>query len=206
MHLSWPAPTEPINLTTVLSSRLGVSIEIVLIAAIIIVWCGQNPPDVNESHYLLKAKHYWDPSWCERDFFLRSANAHGLFYAVFGWLTLGLTLEQFAWSGRLITWLGFAIAWAQLNAALFRKRGLGLCSIVPFLLASHYCQLAGEWVIGGFEGKSVAYVLVVFGLARLVHQRWAEVPLWMAGAACFHLLVGGWSLLAAGACWVLSAC
>ena len=41
---------------------------------------GQLPPDVNESHYLTKAKHFWNPTWCPGDIFLGSSHAHWLFY------------------------------------------------------------------------------------------------------------------------------
>ena len=44
-------------------------------------------PGPNESHYLCKAKHYWNPEWCARDLFLSSSNAHLVFYQTFGLLT-----------------------------------------------------------------------------------------------------------------------
>ena len=59
-------------------------------AALITLMCylkaGWLPPDVNEAHYLAKAKHFWQPDWCPADFFLNSPDAHTPFYVVFGWV------------------------------------------------------------------------------------------------------------------------
>src|SRR5690606_21616877 len=54
-------------------------------------WC-RPVPSVNEPHYLTKAKHYWQPSWCAGDFFLESSNPHLVFYRTVGALTQWFTL------------------------------------------------------------------------------------------------------------------
>ena len=58
------------------------------------MFAGQIPPDVNESHYLPKAKHFWDPTWCAGDLFLGSSFSHWLFYVTTGWLTRFLSLAD----------------------------------------------------------------------------------------------------------------
>lgn len=32
-------------------------------------------PEINEAHYLSKAKHFWNPQWCPNDAFLNTADA-----------------------------------------------------------------------------------------------------------------------------------
>ena len=64
------------------------------------VYTASDVPAVNEAHYLTKAKHYWNPQWCQRDLFLASADAHVVFYWSVGWLTRYFTLPQSAWIGR----------------------------------------------------------------------------------------------------------
>ena len=52
--------------------------EALLIFSLFFLYTGGPPPDVNETHYLPKAKHYWNPDWCGPDVFLDSADpAHG---------------------------------------------------------------------------------------------------------------------------------
>ena len=38
--------------------------EVVWISLIFFLVAGSPPPDAGESHYLVKAKHYWNPAWC----------------------------------------------------------------------------------------------------------------------------------------------
>jgi hypothetical protein len=64
--------------------------------------------------------------------------------------------------------------------------------------------MAGEWIIGGVEAKGFAYVLVFLGLEAILRNRWHRTWLLLGGASAFHVLVGGWSALAAGVVWLLS--
>ena len=43
-------------------------LEITLIFIVFFVAGGAPVPHVNETHYLAKAKQYWQPDWCEGDF------------------------------------------------------------------------------------------------------------------------------------------
>ena len=60
-------------------------------------------PGVNETHYLTKAKHFWDSDWCGNDLFLSSSDAHFAFFAMFGWPTLFISLDAYAWICLLYT-------------------------------------------------------------------------------------------------------
>jgi hypothetical protein len=62
--------------------------------------------------------------------------------------------------------------------------------------------MAGEWIVGGVEAKGFAFVLVFLGLEALVRNRWNRVWLLFGAAAAFHVLVGGWSVVAAGLAWL----
>ncbi len=162
-------------------------------------------PDVNEPYYLGKAAHYWNPDWAPRDDFLQSRDAHLVFYFTFGWLTAaGLPLPAFAWAGRLITWWLLAWGWCRLSRAVIPKPGAALFSGALFACCLDWGPMAGEWVIGGVEAKCVAYAFVFFGLAELHAGRWNRVWLWLGAASAFHVLVGGWSVLAAMFAWLVA--
>jgi hypothetical protein len=62
--------------------------------------------------------------------------------------------------------------------------------------------MAGEWVVGGVEAKCIAYVFVFFGLAELACGRWNRCWVMLGVASAFHVLVGGWSVVAAGLVWL----
>ena len=84
--------------------------ELPAIFIVFALYAGWPIPDVNEAHYLSKAKHYWNPDWCRGDQFLESADAHQVFYWTFGWVTLFVPLPVVAAIGRCLTW--FLLAWS----------------------------------------------------------------------------------------------
>ncbi len=164
-------------------------------------FASQDAPAVNEAHYLAKARHFWDPSWCARDLFLRSRDAHQVFAAIIGWLACLLPLPVVAWAGRLATWAALAAGWQRLGGSLFPRPGAALLSAGLWLALLDHGAMAGEWVVGGVEAKCWAYAAVLFALECFLTERWNRGLAWLGLAACFHVLVGGWALIAAAAAW-----
>jgi len=172
------------------------------ITIVFAVHSGGRVPEPNEPYYLAKAKHYWDPSWIADDFFLDSADSHWTFYVTLGWLAKWITLPALAWTGRLLTWGLLAVAWQRLSFAIAPRWGLAALSAAGFVCLNEGCHMAGEWVVGGFEAKGIAYALVIAALAEMVQNRWNPTWILLGAASAFHVLVGGWSTLAVGFCWI----
>jgi hypothetical protein len=171
-------------------------LETLLIAVCFFLYAGQPAPDVNESHYLTKAKHFWDAGYCPGDLFLGSSFSHWLFYVCFGWMTKFMSLTAFAWTGRVLTWSLMAFAWQKLSHAIVPLKFMSVLSALFFLLLNDKFHLAGEWVVGGFEAKGFAYFFVILGLSQLVKGNWKYVWPLLGAASAFHVLVGGWAVLA----------
>ena len=171
-------------------------LEMLLIAVCFFLYAGQPAPDVNESHYLTKAKHFWDSSYCPGDLFLSSSFSHWLFYVCFGWMTKFMSLTAFAWTGRILTWSLMAFAWQRLSSAIVPLKFMSVLSALFFLLLNDKFHLAGEWVVGGFEAKGLAYFFVIYALSFLVRGQWKFVWPLLGAASAFHVLVGGWAVLA----------
>ena len=108
--------------------------EVLLIFVLFFVLAGGAAPDVNEAHYLSKAKHYWNPDWCRGDLFLQSADAHLVFYWTIGWLTRFLSLDAVAWIGRCSTWLLLAWSWRRLSVAVVPDRLWSLLTAALFAM------------------------------------------------------------------------
>ena len=176
-------------------------LETCMIFLVFALFSGQLPPDVNESHYLTKAKHFWNPDWCAGDIFLSSSFAHLAFYATFGWLTKFLSLSAVAWTGRVITWALLAFAWRRLSFRLIPGRWAAIVSAVFFLILNDRFHLAGEWVVGGFEAKGIAYFFVLMALGNAVSHNWRWCWPTLGAAMVFHVLVGGWALLCLMFAW-----
>lgn len=185
------------------SSRLGSRwLEGLAVTLLFALFAGQDAPAVNEAHYLAKARHFWDPAWCGRDLFLRSRDAHQVFAATIGWLACLVSLPVVAWMGRLATWAALAAGWLRLSNVLFPRTGAAFLSAGLWLALLDHGSMAGEWVVGGVEAKCWAYAAVFCGLASMISERWNRGLAWLGLATCFHVLVGGWAVVAAAAAWV----
>lgn len=176
--------------------------EFLVLAAVFFLQGSWPVPEVNEPYYLGKAAHFWNPFWCSRDDFLNTQDAHQVFYFTFGWTAQLLSLPVMAWVGRIITWLLLAEVLRRLARAMELK-GLQLVfAVVLFAAFQDHCAMAGEWVIGGVEAKGFSYVFVFLALAQLVRGRWSATLILLGIATAFHVLVGGWSLIATAFAWL----
>ena len=180
-------------------SRTGAKrrwVEIGLILLIFFTQAGTPAPQTNEAQYLAKAKHFWSPDWCENDQFLNSGNAHYGFFFAFGWISLFCTLDVLAWIGRIAGWLLIACGWQRLIARLTSDRWASVLSAGLWVFFVDRFHMSGEWVIGGIEGKVFAYGFVLLALEWMVEAKWNRVWPLLGIASSFHVLVGGWSVLA----------
>jgi len=173
-----------------------------LLLLIMFAYAGDTPPMVNEAHYLAKAKNFWDPQWCAGDLFVSSAKAHTTFYAFFGCPTQWVSLSTTAWLGRIVGWALIATGLQQLCRRVLQRRGFSLVVLLVWIAGIENGNLAGEWVIGGIEAKVPAYGLILLGLSAMVARRWNQVWIYLGGASAFHVLSGGWSVVAAMFVWL----
>lgn len=182
-------------------SRRQAFAEIILIFAIFFIQGAWPVPDVNETCALAKAFHFWQPDWLRGDFFMESANTYRTFYVAFGWLALWLSPASAAWVVRMAIWAGLAWSWRRLSWAIVPRRWWAILTAALLACLIERCHMAGEWLLGGAEAKPFAYIFVFLGIEALVRNRWNRALWWFGVSSAFHVLVGGWSAVAAGAAW-----
>ena len=173
------------------------AIELIGLVALFFIYAGDPAPSVNEAHYLVKAKNFWNPAFCDQDLFAASGKAHTTFYWTFGWLTEVTTLPMAAWIGRLIGWTLLAIGLQRLCQRLSLPALASWGVAILWMVGIEYGNLAGEWVVGGIESKVPAYAMVLLALADIGERKWSRAWIWLGAASAFHVLTGGWSVLAA---------
>ena len=137
--------------------------EVFWIFLIFFLFAGSPPPDVGESHYLVKAKHYWDPAWCAGDLFLESRDAHGLFYWTFR-LGDAVFLADGDGLDRPRRHLGAArlvVATAELGG----RAAAALVAAVGRADAAFFAELSFGGGVGGWRcgGQGVCVCARVFG-------------------------------------------
>jgi len=187
------------------SSRFGQAVvEVLLLVCLFFIYAGDAPPMINEAHYLVKAKNFWQPNWCANDLFASSGKAHAVFYTLFGWPTLFFSLETTAWIGRIVGWMLVAIGMQRLTRRLIKTKYACLAVAIIWIAAVEYGNLAGEWVIGGIEAKVPAYGFILLAIADLLDRRWNRVWVLLGIASAIHVLSGGWSVIAASIAWWIS--
>lgn len=170
--------------------------------------CSAPIPAVNEPHYLAKARHFWDAGWCAGDLFLESYPAHQVFYAVVGWLTLILDFTTVAIVGRIVVNGLLAASWVSLIGRLHCRNGDAdlqsvsswtvLLSAWLFVGLQALGNFSGEWLIGGFESKTISYSLVFWSVTAMIDERWHRAALLAGLATSFHPIIGLWHLVAIG--------
>ncbi len=186
------------------TDRWGILLsEFLLLIIFCFVYAGGRAPDVNEAHYLTKAKHFWDPAWCQGDFYLESADAHLPFFWTVGVLTRWIDLVPAAWVGRALAWTAIAMSWMWLFRGYIRRAGWSALAGCAVTLLWDHGHLAGEWVVGGCEAKVFAYALVFGALASARANRWNLALVLLGSATALHVLVGGWSTMLLTVCWLI---
>ena len=107
------------------------------------------------------------------------------------------------WVGRVLVWLATACAWRRLSRVLLPIPFLCVLTAMGFAFYLESFHLAGEWIIGGVEGKSFAFPLVFWGLSFFFEGKYNRGWILMGLGAAFHALVGGWTVLACLLSWIL---
>ena len=64
---------------------------------------------------------------------------------------------------------------------------------MAWFLWNHYGNWAGEWFVGGFEAKSIAYPLILIAITNVVLDQWNRAWFWIGTAIAWHPVVGGWA-------------
>ena len=189
---------------TLEASRAGwarAGMEVLAILAIFAAAGAWPVPDVNETAYLTKARHYADPAWGRGDFFLETPDAHGVFYLLMGPLAAAVSLEQAAWIGRWLGWLALACGFRWATLPMLSKAWPRILAAALFSLALRHTTAAGEWVIGGCESKVFAWALVLVAIGEIGWGRFAWAWLSLGAATALHAIVGGWGLVALVMSW-----
>jgi len=178
--------------TLVGSYTLNFAVVLLLVAIV----HGVPAPSGNEYLYLLVPAKHATPEYLLNDWTLSQPwTTHYVFNAVIGPATRLMPLELVGWIGRLACWLLTTLALFRLGSRFQIPRAAIAFSVALWVLLGQ-AVVAGDWIYGGFEAKTVAYVLVLFALDAFLSERWILASALLGSAFSFHPQVGLWSALA----------
>jgi hypothetical protein len=157
--------------------------------------------DGNDLETFVYTKHWLDPTFIRNDWRLDQSPGPRLpFMVLAAPLVKVLPIERAAILGRPLGFMLLSIA------AAFLLVQIGLSPLEGVVVVAAYLALgqslaAGEWLVGNFESKVVAYACVLLALAT-ASSRLVAAGTALGFATTVHLLVGGWAtLLLAAAAW-----
>jgi len=180
------------------SEKLGYGVtDWLLVFCLFSIYAGSVTPEVNESHYWVKASHFWNPGFVSRDLFAGSKDAHWFFFATVGSLTRFFSLPTATWIGRILGWAVLSFAWCFFVRKFSSLKLPGVLTAGCWIAATHWGHLSGEWVVGGCEAKVFAYASAFLGLGFFIERSYGWGWIWLGVASAFHVVTGGWAVLCA---------
>ncbi|MCR9252204.1 MAG: hypothetical protein NXI20_17390 [bacterium] len=148
----------------------------------------------NEQNNFTIAKHFIDPSWMQDSFSLNQWHGPNyIYWTIAGWGLKYLSFTQFGFITRLVNYLLYAIPLGK----LFKKLKFSNFGVLLFLQIIFLYQdfLSGEWIWGGFEGKTMAYIFIFWSILMIYESKYLSAVVLIAVATYCHVLVGGWFFL-----------
>jgi hypothetical protein len=166
-----------------------------LISILLICYFTHLAPTANEENNFGQTLQFLNPNWIpdSLSFTDSPGNRVILQYMVAPVLSF-LSFEAVSVLGRILNSILLAIP-----VGLILKRLQINNYFVVVLMVLFYLPLqsffAEEWIFGGFESKTLAYVFVFFSVYFLLTRRTFLCGIFAALASYFHVLVGGWFFL-----------
>ena len=150
----------------------------------------------NEEAYFALARQYVDPGWIRNSWtFTEFPGTRLLFQFIAGNMLKVISFEQLSFLGREAVFLLSAFPLARIFR-FFRIPNIDVFCLFTIFLFLKQSFFAHEWIFGGFEAKTIAYVFVFYAFYYLFVSRVWMSLFFLIAASCFHILVGGWSLAA----------
>lgn len=149
----------------------------------------------NEEVYFAFAKAYVDPQWIPNStIFTDFAGTRILFQLIFGTILKFISFENLAFFGRLLGYILMAIPFVAIAKHL-KINNITLVFWLSVFFIPQQNFFGGEWVFGGFETKTIAYVFVFWSIYFLLKEKFLPAILSAAFSIYWHMLVGGWFTL-----------
>ena len=154
-------------------------------------------PQTNEEQYLLYAHQFFHSEWIPGSLMATEfPGARLLFECIFGPIVHFVGFELTVFFGRLAAYFLLAIPLAKIFKRL-NFSNLQVLLVLQIFVLTKQSFYAGEWIFGGIEAKSVAYIFLFWGILFLLRQRYYRAFAFVIAATYFHVLIGGWFAISA---------
>ena len=165
-----------------------------LLFVVVLIFHGKTVPYSNEFLYLLRL----EPNFLPNDWtFSQAADEHWLFNTIFSLPAYVFSLEIIGWAGRITVWILCLIPLIKIGKHW--QIPYWAIGISIFLwLALGQSVVNDEWIFGGFEAKTVAYICLLFSLHQFSKKKIVVPSILLGLSFSFHPAVGLWAIPAVG--------
>ncbi len=147
----------------------------------------------NEYDILPFARQVYDSSWLPSDWYLNLVIGYrGVSNYLFGFLVNWLGFLNGGYAGRLISYLLLAIAFFIFFRTIRLRFSLAL--IVLLLFLGNQALIAGEWIAGGADTKTLAYAFALLAFSFFFQKKYLIGFAFAGAALSFHVLIGTYAL------------
>jgi len=148
----------------------------------------------NDEAYFPLAKQFINPDWMPNSFvFGEWAGTRLLYQYLIGFALKFMSFEQLAFWGRLVTFIITTIPLTKLFKQFNFSNVTLLIALELFLIRPSW--VGGEYIFGGTEAKTFAYIFILYAISSLFKKKYMQVTLFAIFASYFHILVGGWFMV-----------
>jgi hypothetical protein len=158
---------------------------------------GDRFPTGNEFIYLLYFWKAWHPYLSTDWTFQETTAGHAIFNIALGWTTRLMSLKAATWVGRVVSWV-FTFAGLFRVGRHFKIPPWAVWVGIILWLAQKQSPVTGEWMVGSFEAKVVAYPCLLFAIDAVLMDRSLLAGVLCGIAFSFHSAVGMWGGAALG--------
>ncbi len=188
------------NLKKHLSSLRIFLIETVIVTSFFCLYflLEANMGPINEVNVLPFARQNANPTWIPEDWYYNLPGGYRTaFILIFGNMASVWGFLATSIVGRLLYFSLIASGFVFLARTLHLKLISLLIAVTSLLLISRDQGLiADEWIVRALEPKTIAYGFILFGITFMLRQNYHLMALFLGISISFHVLVGGWALLA----------
>ena len=148
-----------------------------------------------EEQYLAFSKQFVDPNWIKNSFSLTEfAGTRLVFQLLVGSILYFFDFDTVVFFGRLVNFFLLSIPLALIFQKLNLKWG-AILVITQLFVMSKQSFFGGEWIVGGLEPKTLAYVFLFYSIYYVHNNQVQKASLHLIISTYFHFLVGGWLFL-----------
>ena len=148
--------------------------------------------DINEDHYMVLAKQFYNPDWVPASFTFNEFPGPRIFYEYFaGFLLSFLSFEMVSAIGKTLLCIGLAFPLVRIYK-LLNLSNVDILLHLPILFLARQSYFGEELIMLSFETKGISYIFAFFAVYYILLDKYRQATIHLVISTYFHLLVGGW--------------